>query len=252
MEGSFLAPDFPLPSPEPQTLPTYRRIGDRPISMKSGKQKQPTPTLYSYVVVFDGGFAPNPFWGYCTLACCKPKIRKKARRGDWVVGLTPKTQGNRLVYAMRITENPLTFDCYFKDGRFRNKKPRATRSNPKLNCSDNIYEPVGHNRYRQLSSIHSGEAGSKKRDLSGKYVLVSDDFYYFGVKAKPLPGKLRTLIVGRGHKCNFPRRVIQTFERFIRKERKGINAHPHDIEGLQEDRELRLCHPTRTSFGGQG
>ena len=27
MQGSLLAPDFPLPSPKPQTLPTYRRIG---------------------------------------------------------------------------------------------------------------------------------------------------------------------------------------------------------------------------------
>jgi hypothetical protein len=27
MEGSFLAADFPLPSPKSQTLPAYRRIG---------------------------------------------------------------------------------------------------------------------------------------------------------------------------------------------------------------------------------
>jgi Nucleotide modification associated domain 2 len=28
--------------------------------------------VYSYVVRCDTGFAPNPFWGYCTLAACTP------------------------------------------------------------------------------------------------------------------------------------------------------------------------------------
>jgi hypothetical protein len=228
-------------------------IYKRPVSQRSGrqKQKQLTSRLFSYIVVFDGGFAPNPFWGYCTLACCKPKIRKNARCEDWVVGLTPKDQGNKLVYAMRITENPVTFDDYFKDERFQRKKPKARSANPKLNCGDNIYEPLGDYRYRQLSSIHSGEAGAKKRDLSGKYVLVSDDFYYFGGSAKPLPRYLRRLIVGRGHKCNFPQRVIETFERFIRKERKGINANPREIEGFQEDCEPSCCHTPGRPCGGK-
>ena len=32
--------------------------------------------VYEYVMTSDSGFAPNPFHGACTLACCKPKIRK--------------------------------------------------------------------------------------------------------------------------------------------------------------------------------
>ena len=32
--------------------------------------------LFSYVVATDSGFAPNPFFGLCTLACCKPAIRR--------------------------------------------------------------------------------------------------------------------------------------------------------------------------------
>lgn len=32
--------------------------------------------VYEYVMTSDSGFAPNPFHGTCTLACCKPKIRK--------------------------------------------------------------------------------------------------------------------------------------------------------------------------------
>jgi hypothetical protein len=152
---------------------------------------------------------------------------------------------------MRITEDALTFDDYFKDGRFRNKKPTMRRHSAKLDCGDNIYERRAHNRYRQLSSIHSGEPGSKKKDLSGKYVLISDDFYYFGRRPRQLGGSLRALIVGRGHKCNFPQKVIQTFERFIQKERRGVNALPRDFEDSQEDRELRHCQTPATPCGGQ-
>jgi hypothetical protein len=47
-------------------------------------------SLYSYVVRSDSGFAPNPFGEYCTLACCKPQIRKRARVGDWIVGCGSK------------------------------------------------------------------------------------------------------------------------------------------------------------------
>lgn len=33
--------------------------------------------LFSYIVRWDHGFAPNPFHGICSLATCKPGIRKK-------------------------------------------------------------------------------------------------------------------------------------------------------------------------------
>ena len=33
------------------------------------------PRVFSYVVVHDTGFSPNPFHGLLTLACCKPLIR---------------------------------------------------------------------------------------------------------------------------------------------------------------------------------
>lgn len=40
--------------------------------------------FYSYVIPRDYGFAPNPYFGYCTLATCKQKIRKNAQIGDWI------------------------------------------------------------------------------------------------------------------------------------------------------------------------
>lgn len=32
--------------------------------------------LYAYKMTHDTGFAPNPYFGVCTLACCKPRIRR--------------------------------------------------------------------------------------------------------------------------------------------------------------------------------
>ena len=51
------------------------------------------PDLFSYTVDTDSGFAPNPFGGICTLACCKPKIRQSANVQDWVIGTTPSPKG---------------------------------------------------------------------------------------------------------------------------------------------------------------
>ena len=62
--------------------------------------------LFVYVVRYDSGFAPNPFFGYCTLATCKPGIRKGAQEGDWIAGVGSKQKGQtrKLVYAMKVEE----------------------------------------------------------------------------------------------------------------------------------------------------
>ena len=62
--------------------------------------------IYSYVVRYDSGFAPNPFYGFCTLATCKPDIRRAANVGDWIVGSGSNDRsirrGGHLVYAMQV------------------------------------------------------------------------------------------------------------------------------------------------------
>ncbi len=85
--------------------------------------------LYSYVVARDFGFAPNPFFGTCTLATCKPDIRRSAIVGDWIVGTGSKTRkrhGN-LVYVMKVAEK-MTFNQYWEDRRFQLKKPNLSGS----------------------------------------------------------------------------------------------------------------------------
>jgi hypothetical protein len=34
------------------------------------------PRIFMYVVRHDGGFSPNPFHGWCTLACCPSSVRR--------------------------------------------------------------------------------------------------------------------------------------------------------------------------------
>ena len=79
--------------------------------------------LYSYVVRSDNGAAPNPFFGCCTLAICKPRIRREAAVGDWIAGIASKKLGaGRLTYAMRVSEVVPMLDY---DARFPQKRPNT-------------------------------------------------------------------------------------------------------------------------------
>ena len=187
--------------------------------------------LFSYIVTDDTGFSPNPFHGYCTLACCKPAIRRTAKEKDWIVGLTPKSEGNRIVYLMQVDEIE-SFDEYWNDRRFQQKKP-CPKGDRVMQRGDNIYEPNSHGGFRQLASLHSDQkcraredSGNKKRDLSGECVLISENFAYFGRKTIDLPPGLKTLIVARSHRCRFPVEAIFQFQSFTEKIRFGVHAAP--------------------------
>jgi hypothetical protein len=117
-------------------------------------------TVFSYVIEHDLGFAPNPFQGACTLACCKPRIRKKAALGDLVLGMgaaKPKLQ-KHITYWMRVDEI-LTFDEYWRDHRFRRKKP-VMSGTTFLRYGDNIYHRNDKGVLKQEDSFHSLENGA--------------------------------------------------------------------------------------------
>lgn len=77
--------------------------------------------LYTYRITVDSGDAPNPYGNICSLAICKPSIRRCCKPGDWVVGIVSKTlinkikgnqtEVNNILYAMRVTQK-LTFEEY--------------------------------------------------------------------------------------------------------------------------------------------
>ena len=97
--------------------------------------------FFSYVVEHDYGLAPNPFGGYCTLAVCKPGIRKNKnlKIGDWIIGTGSKKLNrlNHLIYAMKVEEK-ITFEEYWNDRRFRFKRPIVNGSLVQM-YGDNFY-----------------------------------------------------------------------------------------------------------------
>ena len=155
--------------------------------------------VHSYVVRYDSGFAPNPFYEYCTLATCKPNIRKGADIGDWVVGSGSNDRsvrrGGYLVYAMQVTET-MTFDEYGADPRFESKKPYRNGSR-KQSCGDNInFRAAPAAVWQQRDSFHSRPDGSLNpdhvtRDTGVNRVLISNDFVYFGGEGPEFPEELK-------------------------------------------------------------
>lgn len=154
--------------------------------------------IFSYVVRYDSGFAPNSFYGFCTLATCKPKIRRSASVGDWLVGSGSNDRnirlGGHLVYAMRVTE-VMTFDGYSTDPRFESKKPFRFGSR-KQSCGDNIYFRITpDSAWQQRDSFHSLPNGIPnpdhiRRDTGTNRVLISSDFIYFGGQGPRIPNEL--------------------------------------------------------------
>lgn len=115
----------------------------------------------------------------------KVRINSNLKLGDWIFGLGSKVLKNeyQLIYAMQLEEK-ITFEKYWLDERFQYKKPTNNGSLKSMH-GDNIYYMRGNNGWGQLDSLHSNADGSinqdhMKKDLSGKFVLISTVFFYFG------------------------------------------------------------------------
>lgn len=201
--------------------------------------------LYSYVVATDSGFAPNPYFGVCTLACCKPALRRAIgrkllrrtgladvnqlrrsqpdqvrRQGIWIVGLAGSRLTDRpyrsVVFVMQVTE-VLDFESYFED--YPRKRPIRTTATSAADAAwhgDAIYTgndpatahqvtPCAHSRG------HAEDPVAMRHDLGGRYVLVSDHFIYFGAAAQYLELESE-LHHGRGHRATHSAETLAEFE----------------------------------------
>lgn len=153
---------------------------------------------FSYVVVRDYGFAPNPFWGFLTLATCKPVIRRNANVGDFVIGHAPSADGNKLIYIMKVSKI-VSFDEYWNDVAYSIKKPIMNGSLTRM-YGDNIYHHNESHEWIQEDSHHSLENGvtnedNLKRDTgTTDNVLIANEFIYLGKSMIDFPEEFKSCI----------------------------------------------------------
>jgi hypothetical protein len=172
-------------------------------------------TLFSYCIPTDDGAAPNPFWGVCSLAICKPKFRKNARLKDWIVGTGSKNSpigdiSSSVVYTMCVTRR-VTMRDYDRISRIElpDKVPDWDNPDFRRRVGDSIYD-FSTNPPTIRRSVH-GER-DRRRDLSGEYVLLSNHYYYFGDRPVQIPDELRSIIkTGRGHKRIEDAAIVEKF-----------------------------------------
>ena len=184
------------------------------------------PRIFRYVVRYDSGVAPRPFDGYCSLAICKPKIRASAAVGDWIIGFRTRSPGD-VIYVMQV-EEVLSFAGYWADARFRDRRP-GTSSTP-----DNIYRPAHDGVLEQVPN-HVHDATEVATDLSGRNVLVSKRFWYFGNTSPMISTELAHLIhAGIGHAVEKGRRPddVQHLANWLAAWQMGVHGNPVDQQFL--------------------
>ena len=158
---------------------------------------------YSYKMDHDFGFAPNPFWGVMTLATCKGRLRSSSNLeiGDWVIatgGRALHKYIEHLIFAMKV-EEIITFDQYWGNPNFQCKKPIFNGSVIQM-YGDNVYHTNPQTgEVIQERCAHTVEGKNPKdteqygRDIRGKNVLISRNFYYFGANAPELPDEFKCM-----------------------------------------------------------
>lgn len=140
--------------------------------------------LLKYVMTHDSGLAPNPFFEVCSLALCTPNhMNARLNPDDWIVGHSSKTTGNRLVYAMKLTQ-VLSMDEYFK--LFPQKHPDPYGS-IEQQYGDNMYFREN-NLWRRSPSAQHNRVENFEHDQDRRIYLAegNDRFWYFGA-ANPMP-----------------------------------------------------------------
>lgn len=210
------------------------------------------PRLFSYCIPVDDGAAPNPFWGVCTLAICKPVIRRTAKVGDWIVATGAKNVNGRnlsgkVIYTMQVTEvmTMAEYDTWSQNHR-PEKLPDLENTDITRRVGDSIYDfSFGHPKQRR--GVHN--SGNTKTDLGGERVLLSRNFYYFGDQPISLPSGLLQEIIHQtqGHKVNANEGKLEPFLQWLNDQKLeknclvGIPDRLHQVsERLNQSAKIRV------------
>ena len=195
-------------------------------------------SLFTYCIPVDDGAASNPFWGVCTLAICKPKIRLKAEVGDWVVGTGSRNApppvrdcSGCVVYAMRVTRKMTMCEYdYYTRRSLPEKIPIWDSPDVRRRVGDSIYDfstwPPN-----VRPSVHS--EANRQHDLGGKSVLLSDHFFCFGDKPLRLPDHLLPIVKQtQGHRSRANAEYVDAFVEWLH----SLGYKPNTLIGQPQDR----------------
>lgn len=218
-----------------------------------------SPTLFSYVVRYDDGAAPNPYWGKCTLVICKPSIRRVAKKGDWIVGLGSKLNpskidySGKIVYVMKVSEK-MKMSAYDTNSSetLRNKIPVIPNGRVelkkdsyewRLRLGDSIYD-FSKKGIPQRRGVH--KRANRKTDLSGENALLSSKFVYFGENAEPIPKTLRGIIHRtQGHRSKRNAPYLSEFIKWWESRREEFAKNPvrgaPQLDVFASAKNLRAC-----------
>lgn len=211
--------------------------------------------IYSYVLRYDDGAAPNPFGDCCTLTICKPTIRRTAQVGDWVIGTGSKNSklangktydlSDRIVYGMKIS-NVKVLEEYdeFCLQYLQEKIPSWYDKDWRKRMGDCIYDFSKGVVPTIRKSVHNET--NRDKDLGGVNALLSDHFYYFGEDARKIPDELKQIIKkNQGHLKIEKIDIVEKFERWIKQfEKNKIYAMPqlmYEFDKTPSDIQIAKC-----------
>jgi Nucleotide modification associated domain 2 len=112
--------------------------------------------VWTYVITFDSGGAPNFEPPATTLTVCKPRIRQAAQPGDLVLAFNGARLNPAEPHSVRwagIVSEVIPMENYWDDPRFQGKKQGAAQSLP-----DNIYRPTKGGFEQVKNDVHKPDA----------------------------------------------------------------------------------------------
>ena len=188
--------------------------------------------IYRYVLMGDGGMAPNPRDGLLTLATCKPQIRNTAQTGDWVIGNFPSPRNELVAWA----------------GRIANCIPVGLYSSEFPERDDALHDMGPDGEPQRIAGKHDWyhqRPAEQRKDRSGN-VLVFDmeSCWYFGGAGRQFPPELEHLVArGQGHRVNkCEPGDLEQLQCWLREQgAPGIIGEPRDGWDGPDDEPPRPC-----------
>lgn len=133
-----------------------------------------------------------------SLAICKPAIRRSARVGDYIVGISSmaihKTDGyplNAIIFFARIDSKVRGEDYYPRDGqadtsKYRNRIDRIYSRNEASKRFSPIPNETGHTEANMPHDV-GVYSNDEEKSYKNSWVLLSSHFRYYGISAIKIP-----------------------------------------------------------------